>query len=75
MEIRQLLLVANLASQLHVLDSVSIIHSELIWALYVVSQNLSYSSCDNIKATLNAMFPGIILETFSLSSSEISFDI
>ena len=53
----------------------SIIQSELIWALYVVSQNWSYSSCDHIKAILNEMFPGIILETFSMSSSNISLDI
>ena len=32
----------------------------------------SYSRCDNIKAMLNAMFPGIIPEPFSLSSSKIS---
>ena len=31
------------------------------------------SSCDNIKATLNALFPGIIPETFSMSSSKISY--
>ena len=49
----------------------SIIRSELIWALYVVSQNLSYSSCDNIKATLKVKFPGIIPETFSTNSSKI----
>ena len=41
-----------------------------MWALHVVSQ--SYSRCDNIKAMLNAMFPGLIPEPFSLSSSKIS---
>ena len=49
----------------------SIIRSELIWALYVVSQNLSYSSCNNIKATLKVKFLGIIPEIFSTSSSKI----
>ena len=44
----------------------SIIRIDL--SIYVVSQNLSYSSCDNVKATLNAMFSGIIPETFSVSS-------
>ena len=53
----------------------SIIQSELIWALHVVSQNLSCSSCDNVKVILNAIFPGIIPETFSMtvSSSKISY--
>ena len=53
----------------------SITQSELIWALHVVSQNLSCSSCDNIKVILNARFPGIIPETFSMtmSSSKISY--
>ena len=48
------------------------IRSELIWLLCVLSQNLSYSSCDNIRTTLNAMFPGLVPETFSISSSKIS---
>ena len=51
----------------------TIIRFELIWALYVVSQNLRSSSCDNIKVTLNVMFTGIIPETFSVSSSKISY--
>ena len=38
-----------------------IIRSELIWSLYVISQNLRYSSCDNI-TVLNAVFPGLIPE-------------
>lgn len=41
--------------------------------MYAVSQNLNYSSCNNIKATLNAIFPGIIPETFLTSSSKISY--
>lgn len=43
-----------------------------MWAVHVISQSLSYSRCDNIKAMLKAMFPGIIPESFSLSSSKIS---
>ena len=50
--------------------NLSIIRSELIWAWYVVSQNLSYISCDNIKATLKVKFPRIVPETFSKSSSK-----
>ena len=34
---------------------------------------MSYSSCDNIKATLNGMFPEIILETISMSFSKITY--
>ena len=43
----------------------------MIWVFYVVSQNLGYNSCDNIKTKLNAMSPGIIQETFSVSSNKI----
>ena len=52
--------------------SESIIWSKLIWALSVASQNLSYRSCDNVKAILDAMFPGIIPGPYSMSSSQIS---
>ena len=34
---------------------------------------LELNSCDNIKAKLNAMFPGITLGTFSMSSDKISY--
>lgn len=42
----------------------SIIQSEMICILYIVSQELSNSSCDIMKTLTNAMFPGIILEIF-----------
>ena len=36
-------------------------------------QELGYSSYDKTKVTLNAMSPGMIPETFLMSSSEISY--
>ena len=53
--------------------SESIIWSKFVWALYVASQNLSYGSCDNVKAVLGAMFPGITPGSYSVSSSQISY--
>ena len=47
--------------------------AELIWAMKVVSSHYSYASCDNIKDTLDAMFPGKIPENFTMSSSKVSY--
>lgn len=41
--------------------------AELIWAMKVVSSHYSYASCDNIKDTLDAMFPGKIPDNFTMS--------
>lgn len=46
---------------------------ELIWSLEVVSSHYSYASCDNIKDTFHAMFPGKISDDFSMSSSKVSY--
>ena len=45
---------------------------ELIWAMKVISSHYSYASCDNIKETFNAMFPGKVPESFTMSSSKVS---
>ena len=58
LEVRQLLPVSS-HSPASTSYNDGIIRSGLIWTLYVVSQNFSYNSYDNIKAALNAMFPGI----------------
>ena len=47
--------------------------AELIWAMKVVSSGYSYSSCDGIIETLGAMFPGAIPDTFTMSSSKVSY--
>ena len=47
--------------------------AELIWAMKVVSSHYSYASCDNIKHTLDAMFPGKIPDNFTMSSSKVSY--
>ena len=47
--------------------------AELIWAMKVVSSYYSYASCDSIKETFNAMFPGKVLESFTVSSSKVSY--
>ena len=49
------------------------LRAELIWSLKVVSSHYSYASCDNIKDTLHAMFPGKIPDDFSMSSSKVSY--
>lgn len=46
--------------------------AELIWAMKVVGSHYSYASCDNIKETLDAMFPGKIPNNFTMSSSKVS---
>ena len=38
-----------------------------------LSSSYSYASCDNIKDTLDAMFPGKIPDNFTLSSSKVSY--
>ena len=60
-------------THLHFSYNESIIRSELIWALYIVSKSLSHSKCDNIKASLNEMFPRTKPETFSVNFSKISY--
>ena len=47
--------------------------AEIIWSLKVVSSHYSYASCDNIKDTFNAMFPGKIPDGFTMSSSKVSY--
>ena len=47
--------------------------AELIWAMKVVGSHYSYASCNNIKDTLGAMFPGKIPENFTMSSSKVSY--
>ena len=47
--------------------------AELIWAMKVVGSHYSYASCDNIKDTLDAMFPGKIPDNFTMSSSKVSY--
>jgi hypothetical protein len=47
--------------------------AELIWSMKVVSSHFSYASCDDLKETLHAMFPGRIPDNFSLSSSKVSY--
>ena len=49
------------------------LRADLIWSLKVVSSHYSYASCDNIKDTLHAMFPGKIPDDFSMSSSKVSY--
>lgn len=46
---------------------------ELIWAMKVVGSHYSYASCDNIKEILDAMFPGKILNNFTMSLSKVSY--
>lgn len=46
---------------------------ELIWAMKVVGSHYSYTSCDNIKEILDAMFPGKILNNFTMSLSKVSY--
>ena len=72
LEVRQLLLVSSNLPACITYNN-SIIRSGLICTLYVVSQNLCCNSCDNIKTALNAMFPGIIPGTFSMTLSKISY--
>ena len=47
--------------------------AELIWAMKVVSSSYSYSSCDGLIETLHAMFPGVIPDGFTMSSSKVSY--
>lgn len=47
--------------------------AELIWAMKVVGSHYNYASCDNIKETLDAMFPGKIPNNFTMSSSKVSY--
>ena len=47
--------------------------AELIWAMKVVSSHYSYASCDNIKDTLDAMFPGKVPENYTMSSSKVCY--
>src|SRR6266516_6230242 len=47
--------------------------AELIWAMKVISSGYSYSSCDGIIETLSAMFPSAIPNTFTMSSSKVSY--
>ncbi|PFX25307.1 hypothetical protein AWC38_SpisGene10081 [Stylophora pistillata] len=47
--------------------------AELIWAMKMVGSHYSYASCDNIKETLDAMFPGKIPNNFTMSSSKVSY--
>ena len=39
----------------------------------VVSSHYSYASFDNIKETFNAMFPGKVPESFTMSSSKVLY--
>ena len=47
--------------------------AELIWAMKVVSSSYSYSSCDGLIEILRAMFPSAIPDTFTMSSSKVSY--
>lgn len=38
-----------------------------------VNSHYSYASCDDLKATLNAMFPGRIPESFTMGSTKVSY--
>ena len=48
---------------------------ELIWSMKVANSHFSYASCDDIKETFEAMFPGAVPKNFSLSSSKVFYRI
>jgi hypothetical protein len=47
--------------------------AELIWAMKVVLSGYSYASCDDTLEILRAMFPGAIPDSFTMSSSKVSY--